>query len=99
MWKLVGAASVAPLGIAQTIMHFLPPWVERAAFSLLAQMKSVNVRPNSFTYNALIDACAKAAEVDRGFEVLRQMAHEGIQPNTTTYTQDGGTNGHVFAIR
>ena len=35
------------------------------------KLVSPPVRPNSFTYNALIDACAKAAEVDRAFEVRR----------------------------
>eukprot|EP00966_Prymnesium_polylepis_P224329 5189167-Prymnesium_polylepis.1 len=49
-------------------------------------MRVASVRPNSFTFNALIDACAKAAEVDRAFEVLGQMVLEGILPNTTTYT-------------
>ena len=46
------------------------------AFTLLKKMQRDNVRPNEWTYCALIDACCRCQRVDLALRGLRMMLHQ-----------------------
>jgi PPR repeat. len=55
-------------------------------------MEDDGVDPNTYTYTALITACAKAAgtrlgvqAVDQGLDLLGQMRERAIEADTVTY--------------
>jgi len=50
------------------------------------EMRSKSLQYSIVTYNALIDACARAGEMNRVPELLKQMAQDGIKPNVITYS-------------
>ena len=38
-----------------------------------------HIKPNTATYTCLLDACGKASQLDRAFEVLHEMEDAGVQ--------------------
>merc|ERR1719456_52686 len=48
-------------------------------------MSDANVKPNAISYNALLDACAKASDAERSASTFDAMKSAGIQPTIVTY--------------
>ena len=66
--------------------------IESFICQVLQDMEDDGVDPNTYTYTALITACAKAAgtrlgvqAVDRGLDLLGQMRERAIEADTVTY--------------
>ena len=57
------------------------------ALSLLDAMRAPNspVKPNTFTYNAAIRACAEGMNLEGAFEVLGQLKSDGFDPTVVTF--------------
>jgi len=57
------------------------------ALRLLEAMQSPtsSVRPNIVTYNAAIRACAEGLNLQRAFDLLRQLKEDGLEPTIVTY--------------
>ena len=57
--------------------------------------------PNSFTFNALVDGCAKAADMERAFKVLSEMLEHGIACRTKDESKEEGAamEGHCVRKR
>ena len=56
------------------------------AFQLLMQMRQqLGQEPNSSTYAALLESCARAGRVEQAFEVLAQMELLGARPTTASF--------------
>ena len=49
-------------------------------------MLDVGLKPNTVTFNCLIDACSKAHDLDKALQVLRLMYHYSNPPDAVTYT-------------
>ena len=97
-----GASSAEPLG------HRLSPPLPPTLVTLLAQATALS-EPCSQPSPACQELRGTAAMLNEREGGLKKrvcrnavsgvVGGGGARPNTTTYTQDGGTNGHVFAIR
>ena len=57
------------------------------ALSLLDAMRAPNssVRPNTFTYNAAIRACAEGMNLEGAFHVFDQLKADGFEPTVVTF--------------
>lgn len=49
------------------------------------EMRSLKVRPDLFTYNILINACAHKQSVPTALEVMDFMRKDKIAPDLVTY--------------
>jgi len=43
------------------------------------------IRPNTFTFNSLLNVCVEKRDLDRGMEVLALMRQHQVVPNTSTF--------------
>merc|ERR1719188_2494516 len=43
-----------------------------------------NVKPDEYTYNILLDGCARQCNFGRGMELLRRMEADGVRPSNYT---------------
>ncbi|CAA7388393.1 unnamed protein product [Spirodela intermedia] len=56
------------------------------ALKLFETMKAVGLRPNSVTYNTVIDACGKGGEdLQRMTQIFREMLSNGVRPDKVTF--------------
>lgn len=56
------------------------------ALGVFESMKAVGMKPNSVTYNTVIDACVKGGEdLHRTTEVFREMLRNGVRPDRITF--------------
>jgi pentatricopeptide repeat protein len=53
---------------------------------MLLRMEAAGVSPNTVTYNALLDAYAKARDLKACENMLLRMEAAGVRPDTVTYT-------------
>eukprot|EP01134_Creolimax_fragrantissima_P006277 CFRG6277T1 len=56
-----------------------------SALELLYEMKKLEIRPDTVTYNSSISACAKGGHWERALELLKEMEIIGIPRNIRTY--------------
>lgn len=49
------------------------------------EMRSLNVRPDLFTYNILINACVHKQDVPTALELMEIMRKDHITPDLVTY--------------
>jgi len=57
----------------------------KLAFRFFETMQEMQLKPNSVTFNALINAHAKLGQVDGAERALDEMKQNGIQPDSITY--------------
>lgn len=57
----------------------------KMAFEFADQMEKQGFRPNIYTLNSLILACAKDGNVERGYKILEKMRTYKILPNEFTF--------------
>ncbi len=61
----------------------------KAALAILDHMtkntSSIDIRPNIFTYNAAIRACAEGQNVSKAFALLDDLKERNLQPTIVTY--------------
>jgi len=55
------------------------------AWDIFMEMRSLNVRPDLFTYNILINACAHKQSVPTALELMGTMRKDKITPDLVTY--------------
>ncbi|MQL78539.1 hypothetical protein Taro_010972 [Colocasia esculenta] len=56
------------------------------ALKLFESMKAIGLKPNSVTYNTVIDACGKGGEdLHRTTEIFREMLMSGVRPDKVTF--------------
>jgi pentatricopeptide repeat protein len=55
------------------------------AWDILMEMRSLKVRPDLFTYNILINACALKQSVPTALELMGTMRKDQIAPDLVTY--------------
>lgn len=56
-------------------------------FLVFQDMRAVGVQPDLACYNALLRACARAGDVTRAQDVLRQLVASGLEPNDASWRQ------------
>lgn len=49
------------------------------------RLSNLHIPPTSFTYNTLLDRCARQRNTAQATEVIRQMRQQGISPDATTF--------------
>merc|ERR1719382_106507 len=55
------------------------------AFELMDEMKTTkDFKPDDYTYNALLDGCARHGLFERGMQLLADMLESGVQPTSFT---------------
>jgi pentatricopeptide repeat protein len=57
------------------------------AFLVFQEMKAAGASPDLACYNALLRACARAGDVNRAQNVLKQILASGLEPNDTSWLQ------------
>ena len=57
------------------------------ALKLLDEMRASAslIKPNIFTYNAAIRACAEGMNLEGAFDLLRELKYDGLKPTIVTY--------------
>uniref|UniRef100_A0A1D1XIL5 Pentatricopeptide repeat-containing protein At2g31400, chloroplastic n=1 Tax=Anthurium amnicola TaxID=1678845 RepID=A0A1D1XIL5_9ARAE len=56
------------------------------ALKLFESMKAIGLKPNSVTYNTVIDACGKGGvDLHRTIEIFREMLRNGVRPDKVTF--------------
>lgn len=55
------------------------------AWDIFMEMRSLNVRPDLFTYNILINACVHKQDVPTALELMEIMRKDHITPDLVTY--------------
>ena len=57
------------------------------ALKLLNAMRAPtsSIKPNIFTYNAAIRACAEGMNLEGAFDILLQLKNDGLKPSVVTY--------------
>ena len=56
------------------------------ALVIYDEMKKAQLKPNSVTYNSLIDTCVRSGRLPLAWEFLEEMQKEGICPDNFTYS-------------
>ena len=79
------AASAAPGSSPRAVHHAQAPRHDAKSRTPAASSDpGAASKPNVVTYTSLIDACAKAGQLERAMSVFRQMIDAGVAPNDIT---------------
>uniref|UniRef100_A0A0C3THG8 Pentacotripeptide-repeat region of PRORP domain-containing protein n=1 Tax=Guillardia theta (strain CCMP2712) TaxID=905079 RepID=A0A0C3THG8_GUITC len=57
------------------------------------------LKPDKYTYNAVIGSCAKGGLYEQAVRLIRDMQNEGIEPDEVTYNAVIGSFAKVFIVR
>lgn len=55
------------------------------AWEIFYRMRELGIRPDTVTYTAMINVCAKKDEVEKALNILTEMKHNNISPTHITY--------------
>lgn len=60
-----------------------PQWA--AGSTLLVTMeRDYSIPPTALTFNALLEACARTNDLERGIQIIERMADQGVEPDAFT---------------
>ena len=55
------------------------------AFAVLERLEASPIAPTVFTYNAVMDVCAKHGDPERALQILEKMEASSVTPDSTSY--------------
>lgn len=61
------------------------PNAAERAFAVLERLEASPIAPTVFTYNAVMDVCAKHGDPERALQILEKMQDFSVSPDSTSY--------------
>jgi pentatricopeptide repeat protein len=61
------------------------PNAAERAFAVLERLEVSPIAPTAFTYNAVMDVCAKHGDPERALQILEKMRDFSVTPDSTSY--------------
>ena len=61
------------------------PNAAERAFAVLERLEASPIAPTIFTYNAVMDVCAKHGDPERALQILEKMETSPVTPDSTSY--------------